>query len=265
MSNPEILFIRNTPITIVLKNYDIVELEENSIEKYLLHNKNIQSVLFDFTRYNEKFLDMIFTLKFKNIKIEKNIPLIGIVDKNVTRREIRDILFSGVDRIIYYPFTEKHLKSLIKEIKELYEDIFVEPLAKNFISFKINDEIKYLHTINKIISRLLYYSQLSPEEIFKLKFVLYEIGCNAIQHRKNSDLPVTISISFFKNKIIYKIKDFGVGFDKKLLNKYVNTDRVKNIDSIENAHGVGIYLANKIMDKIMYNKKGNYVILEKKI
>ncbi len=268
MSNNEklILIVQNSDLKFFFKNFLWKTISIDELASVLKSSKKyIYSVLFDFINFNEKYLDIIYTIKSKNLYIDNLIPFIGLISKKTDRNIIKKILFHGVDRVIFYPFKNQHLKKIISEIYKNYKDIFIEIPTKNFISFKITDELKYLHIINNYVSRLLYYSKLPPEDIFNLKFALYEIGSNAIKHKGNTGKHISISISFFKDKLIYKIKDYGKGFEKKILNRFLNGDTLSRLNNIENAGGLGIFLTNKIMDKIIYNKKGNYVILEKNL
>jgi len=227
----------------------------------ILSLKKFDAILFDYLFKDKNLFKLISSIKkYRNLN---NISVIGIINKKFKKEEIKNIILNGVDKIIYYPFKEFNLIRKIREIKNLYKNIFIEYQSKDIITFKIDDNISFLYKINNLISILLYYYDLKPDDIYNLKFTLYEIGTNAIKYRGDCKNPITITISLLEDKIIFKIKDLGNGFDIKKLKSLINEEKLKKLNDINASHGLGIFYSSKIMNRIIYNTKGNYVIMEK--
>jgi len=240
--------------------FNIKTVKKDQILKALTLEE-VDAILFDYFNKDKRCLQIVSSLK--KYRDYNTLPIISIVNKNIKKEEIRNVIFNGVDRIIYYPFKEITLIRKIQEVKKIYNDIFIEQQSNEFITFKIKDNISFLYKINNLISVLLYYYSLKPEDIYHLKFVLYEIGVNAIKYRGRCQNPITITVSLLEDKIIFKIKDLGKGFDTNIIKNFLDEKRIFQLKGIENAHGLGIFYSNKIMDRMIYNSKGNYVILEK--
>lgn len=109
---------------------------------------------------------------------------------------------------------------------------------------------------------------LSEQERTDLKFVIREICQNAWEWGNQKDPQRTIRVSYhlLDDKIILRITDEGKGFDpasvpdpKKDLMKVVLSRKEEG----KRPGGFGIYLVKKIMDEVVYNEKGNTVLLTK--
>lgn len=227
----------------------------------VLSLKKFDAIIFDYLVKDKNLFKIISSIK--KYRDFNNIPIIGIIDKKLKREVIKNIILHGADKVIYYPFKEATLIRKIKEIKNLYKNIFIEYQSKDIITFKIDGSISFLYKINKLVSILLYYYDLKPDDIYNIRFALYEIGSNAIKYRGDCKNPITIVISLLEDKIIFKIKDLGNGFDINKLKCFITEDRLTELNNISSAHGLGIFYSSKIMDRIIYNNKGNYVIMEK--
>lgn len=78
------------------------------------------------------------------------------------------------------------------------------------------------------------------------------------EHLKNRKIYVSYYMD--NNKVIYKIKDEGKGFDWK---KYMHKNNVrKSNDLLHHFHGIGLEIVKSVFD-IRFNKKGNEITLIK--
>lgn len=70
---------------------------------------------------------------------------------------------------------------------------------------------------------------------------------------------VIVESKITKKEVIFKIIDEGNGFD---VLEYLNK---KNLATLDSLHGRGILITKNAFDKILYNKKGNCVIMIKQV
>ncbi|MBI3267698.1 MAG: ATP-binding protein [Planctomycetes bacterium] len=112
------------------------------------------------------------------------------------------------------------------------------------------------------------FASLAGQERDDLKFALREICQNAFEwgNQKEPQRYIRVSYCLFADKIVLKISDEGEGFDPARV-----PDPKKDLRNVVLARkkagkrpgGFGIYLVKKIMDEVVYNEKGNVVLLTK--
>jgi serine/threonine-protein kinase RsbW len=98
---------------------------------------------------------------------------------------------------------------------------------------------------------------ISKENYGKILVSTLEAVNNAILHGNKSDpqKKVIILISFKNEELIIKISDEGMGFKpKEVPDPTIPQNR-------EALNGRGVFLMNKLADKIKYSKKGNSVTM----
>jgi serine/threonine-protein kinase RsbW len=111
------------------------------------------------------------------------------------------------------------------------------------------------------------YGQLNDCVEFELKVILNELIINAIKHGNNSDVSkkVKTSITISKSGFVFIIiEDEGEGYDYKC--RVRNKDIAVNEDFCDlKETGRGIVIVSNLCDKIKFNKKGNKVIVMKRL
>jgi len=97
--------------------------------------------------------------------------------------------------------------------------------------------------------------------LFDIKLCVEEAVRNAIIHGNKSkrNLLVGISYDINEDKIKITIEDKGEGFDVKSL------PDPTDLSNLYRSGGRGVYLMHRLMDNVVYNKKGNSVTMEKKL
>lgn len=140
---------------------------------------------------------------------------------------------------------------------------------ENWIELTAPSRLEYVQRLEEFLERLAA-SKLSKDEISELKFIVNEICSNAIEwgNKKDVNRKVKVSYCLFEGEIVFKIEDEGEGFDTSHL-----ADPTENpLERImarskegKRLGGFGIHLVKKIMDDVIFNEKGNTVILSKYI
>ena len=101
-----------------------------------------------------------------------------------------------------------------------------------------------------------------------------EILLNAMEHGGQFDPSHYVELSFIRSSraVAMRVKDPGQGFSLEELRYAVNNpaDDIFRHVSVREAHGLrpggfGLLLANKLVDDLIYNEKGNEVLLIKYI
>lgn len=141
--------------------------------------------------------------------------------------------------------------------------------------------------LSEFISIVRRFPGLENASMPSIRLCLYEMIINAIEHgnleidyeakkkmldefidypdflrKRAQQLPysarhVWVSYHYFKDRLIFTIKDEGKGFDTKKKNQ--------EISNTEALSGRGIFITKMNMDSVNYNERGNCVRLEKKL
>jgi serine/threonine-protein kinase RsbW len=105
------------------------------------------------------------------------------------------------------------------------------------------------------------YKKIKEPTLFDIKLCVEEAMRNAIRHgnKLNKALCVNIDYSIENDNIKIVIEDQGNGF---------KVDDLPDPTSRENLYklsGRGIYIMNRLMDRVAYNSKGNQVTMVKRL
>lgn len=125
-------------------------------------------------------------------------------------------------------------------------------------SLKIGSKIENLRKVEKLVDDLSTEYNISADIYGNILIAALEAANNAILHgnkldeHKNVDILVRIE----EKKLKIKIDDEGEGFD------YKNVPDPTAPENIENVNGRGIFLMEKLSDRIEFSRNGATVELE---
>jgi serine/threonine-protein kinase RsbW len=117
-------------------------------------------------------------------------------------------------------------------------------------------------------SDALFASRLPQQICEDLKMAVEEVGRNAVEwgNHFDPDKQVHISYCMFDDRVVIKVEDEGEGF-KPTTVPDPTADPVKTMqdrmDAGKRPGGYGVYLIQRLVDDIVYNEKGNTVLLIK--
>lgn len=112
------------------------------------------------------------------------------------------------------------------------------------------------------------FGNINEDELFDIKVIFNELLINAIKHgnmfstAKNVQIKAGITN---QQSLYFIIEDEGAGFKSNLLNDYRQDAKEFDIDDYLEESGRGMFIIEKLCDKIKYNKKGNKVVVLKKL
>jgi serine/threonine-protein kinase RsbW len=125
-------------------------------------------------------------------------------------------------------------------------------------TLKIVSKIENLRKVEKLVDDLSTECNISADIYGNILIAALEAANNAILHgnkldeNKNVDILVRIE----NNKLKIRIADEGTGFD------YKNVPDPTAPENIENVNGRGIFLMEKLSDRIEFSRNGATVELE---
>ncbi len=125
-------------------------------------------------------------------------------------------------------------------------------------SFKIASKIENLRKVEKLVDDLSSEYMINSDIYGNILIAALEATNNAILHGNKLDENKDVRINIAKegNLIKIKIEDQGDGFD------YNNVPDPTAPENIENVNGRGIFLMEKLSDKLIFSKNGSIVELE---
>lgn len=121
----------------------------------------------------------------------------------------------------------------------------------------ISSKLENLREIEKIIDEIASDYNLNTEIYGNVLIASLEAVNNAIMHGNKQDdkKEVAVGFEFGKDKLKVKVKDQGTGFD------YENIPDPTAPENLENINGRGIFLMQKLSDKINFFDNGAVVEL----
>jgi serine/threonine-protein kinase RsbW len=128
-------------------------------------------------------------------------------------------------------------------------------------TISIPSKIDNLRKIEKVIDEISAEFKIGEDQYGNILIAALEAANNAILHGNQLDEKKNVNITFNIEEHVLKIKveDQGPGFD------YQNIPDPTAPENIENVNGRGIFLMEKLSDKISFLKNGAVVLLEFKI
>lgn len=125
-------------------------------------------------------------------------------------------------------------------------------------TLKISSKIDNLRKVEKIIDEISAEYGIGEDQYGNILIAALEATNNAILHGNRLDEMKEVTIKFDINTELLKIEveDQGEGFD------YENIPDPTAPENIENVNGRGIFLMEKLSDKIVFSRNGAVVALE---
>lgn len=128
-------------------------------------------------------------------------------------------------------------------------------------TISIPSKIDNLRKIEKVIDEISAEFKIGEDQYGNILIAALEAANNAILHGNQLDEKKNVNLTFTIEEKLLKIKveDQGPGFD------YQHIPDPTAPENIENVNGRGIFLMEKLSDKIEFSKNGAIVLLEFKI
>lgn len=187
-----------------------------------------------------------------------------------------DVLNSIRERAFSYfsrPFSAEELAEIIRmAMDEPYWDDGIEILSAtpNWVRLAVRCE---LATANRLMQFYREASDLPNAETEEVATAFHEILLNAIEHGGNFDPAQYVEVSYVRTQriVICKVKDPGNGFSLQELKHTALAnppdEPFRHMEERDSKGlrpgGFGILMSQKLVDELIYNAKGNEVLLIK--
>ncbi len=274
------------PIFSLNSSLDFVEANKSAFDRLPIDRNDITLTSFyDIIHKNQgekKYIKQVIDQKIKSL-IETKKPVNLKLELKIRK----------TGEPCYYNVTFEHINYGVKEeilVKAVREQ---DDILKKYVDFEkgrfcIDNYILAAEEISKRLVRNLPV-KMNQMDKMSIRLGLREMLINAIEHgnleitfeEKSKQMDsgdyllfiqkrqeqksyigrkITVEFSLDNSSAVYKIADEGKGFDHKNFIK-----KKKKEISGDLAHGRGISMALNIFDEVHYNKKGNQVLLVKKL
>ncbi|WP_204553543.1 ATP-binding protein [Bacillus ectoiniformans] len=114
-----------------------------------------------------------------------------------------------------------------------------------------------------------YLHQSIPSNPTIIEVAFNEAVNNAVKHSKNAGNPtVTVAVRVKERKrLLIRVKDQGCGFPAYETMNRLNDAYSQSLpdELLMKESGRGLMIMNQVMDKVIYNKQGNEVLLMKRL
>lgn len=182
---------------------------------------------------------------------------------------IRERAFSYFSR----PFSTERLEEMIRiAMSQPFWDDGIEVLSgtPNWVRLCVRCD---LATANRLLQFYREASDLPDAETEEVATAFREILMNAMEHGGNFDPSQHVEVSYVRTRrmVLCRVKDPGQGFSLEELEHSAianpEEDPFKHMETREaqgkRPGGFGILMATKLVDDLIYNEKGNEVLLVK--
>lgn len=190
-------------------------------------------------------------------------------DSNVVK-----CLQTGAYDFLLKPLSVEKLLAAVRHALERHDrfdghgDNFnVRSELEGWVELTAPSDFEYVERFQRFTS-LLGNVPISDEDKEDIRVAIDELGQNAVEWGNKQDRNKQIHLSYciFRDRIVFKIEDEGAGFNPDNLND-PSKDPLEHIlnrmQEGKRAGGYGIFITRQLMDDIVYNERGNTVILTK--
>lgn len=139
--------------------------------------------------------------------------------------------------------------------------------VSGWVELTASSEMEQLRRMQRF-SDALFTSHLPRDVCEDLKLAMEEVGRNAIEwgNKFDRDKQVHISFCLFKDRIVMKFEDEGEGFAPEAVPDPTADPAKAMQDRLEAGKrpgGYGVFMIQRLVDEVVYNEKGNSVLMIK--
>lgn len=254
-----------------VKNYKIEKAVDgqDAIETLRKENYNFDLVITDMMMPKKNGYELICDIKKECPKVASIVLTAHKNDSNV----ITCLEIGAFDYVLKPISVDKLLQTVRRamERKERFvgddENFTVKKELEGWIELTAPTDFEYVERFQKFTS-LLGNVPLSPDDREDIRVAIDELGQNAVEWGNKDDRSKQIKLSYcmFNDRMVFKIEDEGEGFCPETL-RDPSIDPLQHIlkrmEEGKRAGGYGVYITKKLIDEVVYNDKGNIVILTK--
>lgn len=207
------------------------------------------------------------------VQKKPEIPIV-VLTAHKNDRNVIECLELGTVEYLTKPISVDRMLQVIARVfdrarrfKGAGEKLEVRSEVQGWVEITAPTDFEYVERFQKFTG-LLGSLPLTDEAREDIRVAIDELGQNAVEWGNQNDRAKQIHLSYcvFKDRIVFKIEDEGEGFDPETL-RDPSVDPLAHImarmQEGKRAGGYGVYITGKLMDDIIYNERGNAVIMTK--
>lgn len=146
------------------------------------------------------------------------------------------------------------------------EDLSISQGFQNWIELTAPSHERVIFQLEELLDRMAERGGISDSA--KLKMAIREITANAIEWGNKGDEARQIKVSYcqFEGRLVFKIEDEGEGFDPAQVfdpSEDPFGGVLERLEAGKRFGGYGMVMVRNIMDEVLYNDRGNVVLLTK--
>lgn len=196
-----------------------------------------------------------------------------IVDE-ATPTDATALLKSGIYRLLRLPLSDAAIADWIsRAAKDTFISDYIEVLSgrPHWISIRLNCRMETADRVLQFVHEV--YADLPEQE--QLAMAFREILLNAIEHGGHCDPRQLVDVSLVRTdrSLVYYVRDPGDGFSADGLTTAAignpPDDPIRHLvhreEKGQRAGGFGLMLVRQLVDEVIYNEKGNEVLLIKRL
>ena len=175
----------------------------------------------------------------------------------------------GANYYLIKPFTDTQLDAAVTQVMAWRNELQCHGTAGE-ITFRLQSDAHYLEELNHLLASLLLHTSLTERQARHLMMAVRELGSNAIEwgHQNQAERIVSVTYRIEAARVVIIIRDTGPGFDRKNLPHAARrNDPLAHLEVRESLGlrdgGLGILMAEGLVDELRYNETGNEVSLVK--
>lgn len=251
--------------------YVVVAVPSLDSAKSLLHSNARCDLLIISTRLlegNEECLDRLFA-------ITSPPPKVIVYGFDANSRAAINCLNRGAWDFLPKPFNRDELVQTVENALGMDsataavdgDELVASSPVSGWIELTASSKLEQLRRIQRFYE-VLFDSSLPRDVCEDLKMAVEEVGRNAIEWGNRFDPTKRVRVSYcrFDDRIIIKIEDEGKGFNPgSVPDPTANPKEAmqRRLEAGKRPGGYGVYLIQKLMDEVVYNEKGNTVLMIK--
>lgn len=122
-----------------------------------------------------------------------------------------------------------------------------------------SSKIENVNLVETYLEELLRVNKVKEEHFSNILITVAEAVTNAIVHGNKGDITKNVHVKYYfeasNHEFIISISDFGNGFD------YRSIPDPTDPENIEKLNGRGVFLMNRLADRVEYSNNGSTVVL----
>ncbi len=189
-----------------------------------------------------------------------------------SRDNVLDALKLGASGYLRKEITESEMRTAVEEAyaeRDMTEKLDIRLGQHGWVELQMPSSENTMRRLDHFF-RLMYVDEVSIETLEDIGLAFREVVKNAIEwgHKFDVKKKVTISHMLFQDEFVFKIQDHGEGYDISSILEGPG-DLVEMENNRQQAGkrpgGLGITMVKGLVDRVVYNEKGNMIVLSRKI